>query len=133
MTDQDKTKEQLISELEQLRQRMAELEVNDQGGESEARSASATTRSGNGPERSRLHAILTAAIECLPFEFFAIGPDGRYILQNAVSRQHSGDSIGKRPEDCAPDEYTRRIVARQQPASLCWRTSGRGSGNARRG
>jgi len=109
MKDQDKTKQQLISELVQLRQRVAEFEANDQGGEPEARSASATTRPGDGPERNRLHAILTAAIECLPFEFFAIGPDGRYILQNAVSRQHAGDAIGKRPEDSAPDEYTRKL------------------------
>ena len=109
MKDQDKTKQQLISELVQLRQRMADSEANDQGGGPEARSASAAIRSGNGPERNRLNAILTAAIECLPFEFFAIGPDGRYILQNAVSRQHAGDAIGKRPEDSAPDEYTRKL------------------------
>jgi PAS domain S-box-containing protein len=60
-------------------------------------------------ERDRDRAILAAAIDCLPFEFFAIGTDGRYMLQNAVGRQHCGDSIGKRPEDSAPDEYTRQL------------------------
>ena len=54
-------------------------------------------------------AILCAAIECLPFEFFAIGKDGRYILQNAAVREDYGDAIGKRPEDCAPDEATRQL------------------------
>jgi PAS domain S-box-containing protein len=53
--------------------------------------------------------ILRAAIECLPFEFFAIGPDGRYMLQNSVLREHYGDAIGKRPEDYAPDETTRQL------------------------
>ena len=60
-------------------------------------------------ERDRDRAILSAAIDCLPFEFFAIGTDGRYMLQNAVSRRHAGDSVGRCPEDCAPDEYTRQL------------------------
>ena len=57
----------------------------------------------------RLQAILAAVIDCLPFEFFAIGLDGRYFLQNAVLRAHYGDAIGKRPEDYAPNEDTRRL------------------------
>jgi len=60
-------------------------------------------------ERDRGRAILSAVIECLPFEFFAIGPDGSYILQNAVLREHYGDAIGKRPEDYAPDEATLQL------------------------
>ena len=44
--------------------------------------------------------MLQAAIDCLPFNFFAIGLDGRYMLQNAVSRaQQGGDAIGKLPEE----------------------------------
>ena len=31
------------------------------------------------------------------------------MLQNAVSRRHAGVAIGRRPEDCAPDEYTRQL------------------------
>ena len=90
MIDQDKSKQELIEELAEMRRREAQW-----------RSVVA--------ERDRDRAILSAAIECLPFEFFAIGTDGRYMLQNAVSRQHAGDAIGKRPEDCAPDEYTRQL------------------------
>jgi len=60
-------------------------------------------------ERDQNRAILAAAIDCLPFEFFAIGTDGRYMLQNAVMRDHYGDSMGKCPEDHAPDDYTRQL------------------------
>ena len=107
--DQDKSKQQLIGELERLRRRVAELEANDRGGESDTRPAPAATQGENERESSRLQAILSAAIECLPFEFFAVGLDGRYILQNAVSRQHFGDAIGKRPEDVCCDEATRQL------------------------
>ena len=55
-------------------------------------------------ELARNKAILQAAIESLPFEFFAIGSDGRYILQNAILREHYGEAIGNRPEDYAPDD-----------------------------
>ena len=60
-------------------------------------------------ELARNKAILQAAIESLPFEFFAVGADGRYILQNAILREHYGEAIGNRPEDYAPDDYTRRL------------------------
>jgi PAS domain S-box-containing protein len=60
-------------------------------------------------ELARNKAILQAAIESLPFEFFAVGSDGRYILQNAILREHYGDAIGNRPEDYAPDEHTRQL------------------------
>ena len=90
MLDQDKSKQELIEELAEMRRR-----------EAQSRSVAA--------ERDRDRAILAAAIDCLPFEFFAIGTDGRYMLQNEVSRRHAGDSIGRCPEDCAPDEYTRQL------------------------
>jgi PAS domain S-box-containing protein len=126
MRDQDKTKQQLVAELVQLRQRVAEVQANGQGGEPEARSLPSPTRPEDGRQRSRLHAILTAAIECLPFEFFAIGPDRRYILQNAVSRQHAGEAIGKCPEDvmgkhltaCYPEGYMFRRETEILPALL---------------
>jgi PAS domain S-box-containing protein len=60
-------------------------------------------------ERDRIQVILQATIECLPFEFFAIGLDGRYMLQNATLREHYGDALGKRPEDYASDEATLRL------------------------
>ena len=55
-------------------------------------------------EESR--AILQSVIESLPFEFFAIGADGRYFLQNGVSKSMWGDIRGKMPRDIAPDPYT---------------------------
>ena len=59
--------------------------------------------------------ILTAVVDCLPFEFFAVGTDGRYMLVNAVCREHYGDALGKLPEECAPDEATRRLWGGKQP------------------
>ncbi len=90
MIDQDKSKQELIEELAEIRRQAAHWR-------------SLVT------ERDRDGAILSAAIDCFPFEFFAIGTDGRYMLQNAVSRQLAADNIGRCPEDCAPDEYTRQL------------------------
>ena len=57
-------------------------------------------------ELAKSRAVLRAAIDCLPFNFFAIGLDGRYMLQNAVSRaQHRADVVGKRPEEVCPNEH----------------------------
>ena len=89
LTDQEKTREQLLDELAQLRQRLAQ--------EEQAREA-----------RDRLHAILMGTVECFPFMFYAIGLDGRYVLQNAICRKHHGDVRGKRPEDICPDPETLR-------------------------
>ncbi len=43
-------------------------------------------------------ATLQATIDNLPFDFFAIGTDGRYMLQNASSKARWGDAIGGRPK-----------------------------------
>ncbi|MDG4595312.1 MAG: PAS domain S-box protein [Candidatus Contendobacter sp.] len=51
-------------------------------------------------------ARLRAAIESVPFDFFLIGPDGRYVLQNTVSKKKWGDVVGKCPEDIARDPET---------------------------
>ena len=56
-------------------------------------------------EAAKSKAFLTAAIECLPFEFFALAPDGHCILQNAVSRQYYGNAVGKTAEEVCPDEH----------------------------
>lgn len=47
-----------------------------------------------------------AAIESIPGDFFAIGPDGRYVRQNSASRKHDcGDVIGKLPDEvCVGNE-----------------------------
>ncbi len=44
-------------------------------------------------------ARLLAVVESLPFEFWVIDRDGRYVLQNPVSRANWGDRIGKRPDE----------------------------------
>ena len=93
MSDQDKTREQLLDELVELRQRLAELE----GVDAERRQAK--------EELAKSRAILTATIECLPFGFFAMDPEGRYILQNAVSRKDFGNAMGKTPEEVCSDEH----------------------------
>ncbi|MBN1485031.1 MAG: PAS domain-containing protein [Chloroflexia bacterium] len=51
-------------------------------------------------------ARLRTAMENLPFEFFALDQEGRYVMQNSVCREHWGDAIGKRPQEVAPDEDT---------------------------
>ena len=48
-------------------------------------------------------ARLRAAIESAPFDFFLIGRDGRYLLQNSVCRQNWGDVVGRQPEDVTDD------------------------------
>ncbi len=90
MTDHDRTTEEFVAELTDLRQRIAALETAEE-------------------ELAKSRAVLHAAIDCLPFEFFAIGTDGRYFLQNAVLRDHYGDAVGKRPEDFAPNERSRQV------------------------
>ena len=48
--------------------------------------------------------VLRAAIENLPFDFFALDKDGRYFLQNSVCIGHWGNLIGLRPQDIQVDE-----------------------------
>ena len=57
-------------------------------------------------ELAKSKVVLQAAIDCLPFNFFAIGLDGRYMLQNAVSKAHQrADAIGKLPEEVCPNKH----------------------------
>ena len=57
-------------------------------------------------ELAKSKAVLQAAIDCLPFNFFAIGLDGRYMLQNAMSKAHQGgDAIGKLPEEVCQNKH----------------------------
>jgi PAS domain S-box-containing protein len=48
--------------------------------------------------------VLHAAIENLPFDFFALDENHRYFLQNSVCIKHWGNLIGKRPQDIKLDE-----------------------------
>lgn len=59
-------------------------------------------RAKEGSAESR--AILQAVIENLPFDFWALGPDNTYILQNASSKEEWGKAMGKRPEEVAGSE-----------------------------
>jgi len=63
-----------------------------------------TGRSKVEQERDRLQNMLTAAVECLPFSFWALDSQGRYALANAASRTLWGEFVGQRPADVAGDE-----------------------------
>ncbi len=52
---------------------------------------------------------LIAAVESLPFDFFIIGLDGRYAMQNSVCREHWGDVIGKRPDEINTAESVKAV------------------------
>jgi PAS domain S-box-containing protein len=60
-------------------------------------------------ELARSRATLQAAIESLPFDFWAIAPDGRYMLANAACKANWGDLVGKRPEEVAGSKDTLAI------------------------
>jgi PAS domain S-box-containing protein len=47
---------------------------------------------------------LRTAIESLPFDFFIIDQNGRYVMQNSACKNRWGDVIGKRTEDLEVDE-----------------------------
>jgi PAS domain S-box-containing protein len=83
------SREELLAELAALRRRVEETEQ----------------------ERDHARAMLTAVVECLPFDFFAMGLDGRYILQNTSSKLRYGEVVGKRLEDIAPDAATLQVWA----------------------
>ena len=106
MIDQDNTN-RLLRENAELRRRVALLE------DAEAHRRQAEE------ELAKSKAILNAAIECLPFDFFALDPQGRCILQNAVSRRYFGEALGKTAAEVYPDpqvsarwqEKTRRALS----------------------
>jgi PAS domain S-box-containing protein len=49
-------------------------------------------------------ALLSATIESFPFEFWAIGQDGRYILVNSPCIKHYGDIHGQKPQEICPNQ-----------------------------
>jgi PAS domain S-box-containing protein len=77
MTDADKSKRQLIEELADLRRQVADF--------------------------AKSKAVLEATIEHLPFDFWVLGADGRYTMQNGASKAHWGDRLGMTPAEAAPD------------------------------
>jgi PAS domain S-box-containing protein len=50
-----------------------------------------------------------AAIDSIPGDFFAIGPDGRYVQQNSICRERWCDLIGKFPEEAVGSSDTLNI------------------------
>ncbi len=51
------------------------------------------------------------AIENIPYEIWAIDQDGRYVIQNKVSKQHWGDVIGKLAEETdIPRKFSQRWI-----------------------
>jgi PAS domain S-box-containing protein len=67
-----------------------------------------------GAAAARDHAdrLLQTLVDSLPFDFFLIDRSGRYVMQNAKICELYGDLLGKRPEDMAPNEETRRLWLR---------------------
>lgn len=57
-------------------------------------------------ELKKSRALLHSTVESLPFDFFAMGKDGRYILQNSAGKERWGSIIGKRPEDLSVKSET---------------------------
>jgi len=55
-------------------------------------------------------ARLRTAIESIPFDFFVLDNEGRYVMQNSQCREVWGDALGKRPEDMSPDEGTLALL-----------------------
>ena len=94
MKDEAKSKKQLLGELVELRQRVAEMKKAEV---KQSRADEALRQS---------EARLLAAIESVPFDFFVIDENGRYVMQNTTCRERWGDLIGKRPGDLGVDEDT---------------------------
>lgn len=87
MKDDQKTKQQLIKELNEIRQEVTQLK---------------TTHDQAIVALTENEAQLQAVVDSLPFDVFAIDQSGRYFLQNSYGWERWGDTIGKRPEDIAP-------------------------------
>jgi PAS domain S-box-containing protein len=103
MSDQRKTKAELIDELKKLRRKVSRLEKKRSDGD--AIKASRETKSLD-ELLLRRDAELHAVINSLPFDFFALDEQGRYFLQNDHCKKNWGDVTGKRPEDMNIDKKT---------------------------
>src|SRR5262245_23156739 len=72
-----------------------------------------------GEPRERLHlleaeladarASLRTLVDSLPFDFWMMGADGRYAIQNEVARRRWGDAVGGRLEDFTVDAEMRAL------------------------
>src|SRR4030042_2202050 len=108
MDDRKKPKAELLEEGAQLGRRVAAAEAGkpEPGMIDDVTARSQTEQALRQAEQyaRSLSAMLQAAVDSLPFDFFAIGPDGRYTLQNASCRARWGANVGKYPEEVAGGE-----------------------------
>jgi PAS domain S-box-containing protein len=102
MNDANKTKEQLLDELQQLRKTISEYEK----AQREWKQVETGLREQAEAALRQGEARLRTAVESLPFDFFLIDTRGRYSMQNSTCRKNWGDLTGKRPEDLEVDEET---------------------------
>ena len=56
-------------------------------------------------------AQLRTALDSMPFDFWVMDAEGRYVLNNATSRAHWGDTVGKTLADVALAAETRAVWA----------------------
>ena len=104
MIDSEKSREQLLTELADLRERIVKFEAAEAKHRESRESRNTNDSKQTERELTKSKAMLQATIDCLPFDFFALDSDGRYILQNATCKIHWGDFIGKTPEEICPNE-----------------------------
>ncbi|MDF3056991.1 MAG: hypothetical protein K0R17_1206 [Rariglobus sp.] len=67
-------------------------------------------------------AHLRTAIDSIPFDFWVMDAEGRYLLANAVSRRQWGDSTGKAPADLAVPAETRALWERNNRRAFAGET-----------
>ncbi len=107
MNLEKRTKKELIAELRELNQQMAQLTEKN----------AALSRKER--EHAKYEARLLTIIENLPFDFFGIDAHGRYFIQNAACKAHWGDIIGKRPEDVPANKETLAIWLENNRRAFC--------------
>ena len=81
-----------------------------------------TRRKGAEEALRQSEARLRTAMESLPFDFFVMNEDGRYIMQNQTCREHWGEIVGKRPEDLKVTEDTLRLWQRNNRRAFAGET-----------
>ena len=81
-----------------------------------------TTRKQADAALQESQALLQSAIESIPFDFFALNADGRYILQNSTCKDRWGELIGKRIDDIKVGEENLALWRRNNLLALSGET-----------